>query len=212
MSTVGVLAGAICGATIYAAFYLAGLAVLGSALALSIIASRINSSRSQLTPDDDGSRGAANIVANCGVGTAAALVELANVGVSTELTALCCVTAIAAGASDTVASEIGKAFGRTPRAFPTWQRVPSGTPGAISVVGTLAGLAAAAAIGAPASVLWLIDWPALLVVIIASTTGAFVESTLATAFDGGGELANHALNAVNTTTAAAVALIWMIYG
>ena len=211
MSAAGAIAGIACGAMVYAAFYLAGLAVLGVALALSIVASRINSSRGPHTSDDDGSRGAANIVANCGVGTAAALAELANLGISTELTALCCVTAIAAGASDTVASEIGKAFGRTPRAFPTWRRVPPGTPGAISIVGTVSGLAAAVVIAGPAPALWLLGWPDLLIVAVASTVGAFVESTLATAFERGGELTNHLLNVVNTATAAAVALIWAVY-
>ena len=211
MSTAGALVGIACGAAIYAAFYLAGLFVLGTALLLSIIASRINSSRGPRIPDDDGSRGAANIVANCGVGTAAALVEIANLGVSTELTALCCVTGIAAGASDTVASELGKAFGGTPRSFPTWRRVAPGTPGAISIVGTVSGIAAAALIAAPAPSLWLLGWGDIIIVTAASTVGAFVESTLATAFERGGEVTNHVLNVSNTAVAAAAALLWAIY-
>ena len=65
--------------------------------------------------------------------------------------ALVMVTAIAAGASDTVASEIGKAWGGQPRSFPTFRAAPPGTPGAVSVVGTIAGIAAAALIAALAA-------------------------------------------------------------
>ena len=42
--------------------------------------------------------------------------------------------------SDTVASEIGKAWGRRTWLVPTLRRVPPGTSGAISAQGTAAGL------------------------------------------------------------------------
>ena len=49
------------------------------------------------------------------------------------------------------ASEIGKAYGGQPRALPSFRAVPPGTPGAVSIVGTLSGVGAAA----------LIAWPPL---------------------------------------------------
>jgi uncharacterized protein (TIGR00297 family) len=201
-----------CAAAIYAAFYLAGLAVLGAALVGTIAASRTAAARhaADVLPDDD-RRGAANILANCGVATLAAVVELANAGWRAELAAVWCVAAITAGASDTVASEIGKAFGGQPRAFPTWQAVRPGTPGAVSVVGTVAGLTAAALIAAPAAALWLISWNGVLVIVFAATLGAFSESVLATALERRGYIGNHALNLVNTLVAATTAVFTMSY-
>ena len=51
--------------------------------------------------------------------------------------------ALAEATADTVASEIGQAFGGTPRLL-TGRRVAAGTDGAVSVVGSLAGVAGAA--------------------------------------------------------------------
>ena len=116
-----------------------------------------------------------------------------------------CVTAVAAGASDTVASEIGRAFGGTPRAFPTGRAVHAGTPGAVSIIGTMAGIAAAFIIAAPAGMLWLITWSGVAHAVVGSTIGAFVESAVATLYGRDSETTNHVLNAVNTATAAIVA-------
>jgi uncharacterized membrane protein len=57
--------------------------------------------------------------------------------------------------ADTVSSEIGQALGGTPFMLTTLLRVPPGTDGAISLTGTLAGIAAAALIAAtPARPPW----------------------------------------------------------
>ncbi len=52
-----------------------------------------------------------------------------------------CAVAIAAATSDTWATEIGRRSQATPRRLFTWQRVPPGTSGAVSVPGTIGGLA-----------------------------------------------------------------------
>ena len=201
-----------CAAIIYAAFYLAGLAVLGVGLVVTLAASRIHAHRvARRGQPPDAPRGAGNIIANCGIGALAAVLEIANLGVRTEFTALCCVTAIAAGASDTVASEFGKAFGGPPRAFPTGRVVPPGTPGAVSILGSVAGLAAALMIAAPAAMLWLIGWTAVLHAAAGSTIGAFVESTAATLYGRDSEGINHVLNGLNTLTAAVAALLLAVY-
>jgi uncharacterized protein (TIGR00297 family) len=140
------------------------------------------------------------------VGTVAALAEAANLGLRTELMALWFVSAIAAGASDTVASEVGRVFGGPPRTFPTWDRVEPGTPGAVSTVGTIAGLVAAAIIASPAMALWLLPWSALVPILAGSVAGALVESFLATTLERRGRIGNDALNAINTAVAALVAV------
>lgn len=207
----GALAGFACAVAIYIGTYLAGIAVLAVALALTIVSSRLGRRRKKalgIAEDRGGRRGAGNILANCLVGTVGAVLAAFSSGWSGEAGALLMVTGIAAGASDTVASEIGKAFGGNPRAFPSFRAVPPGTPGAVSITGTIAGVVAAAAIAFPAVLLWLLAPERLAIVVLACTAGAFVESALATRFEKDGVLDNNTLNLLNTACAAGLAVWW----
>ena len=58
------------------------------------------------------------------------------------------VAALAEAATDTVASEIGQYRGPDARLITTWERVPAGTDGGITIPGTIAGLAAGLAMAA----------------------------------------------------------------
>jgi uncharacterized protein (TIGR00297 family) len=206
----GAAVGVIFAGVIYAGMYLAGLAVLLVALLLTLASSRAGlqaKTAAGIAEEHGGRRGAPNVIANCLIGTGAAALEAWFYGFGSDLNGALYVAAIAAGASDTVASEIGKAWGGTPRSFPTWRRVPAGTPGAISLAGTAAGVAAAALIAAPAVLLFLIPVRFVLPIVAASMVAAFVESTLATRF-GRRILSTHALNLINTSTAAFVAVLF----
>ena len=63
--------------------------------------------------------------------------------------------------------------------MPTFRRVAPGTPGAMSVEGTAAGLIGAFALGGLGVAFGLIPPGALLAVVAGATIGAFVESALA---------------------------------
>jgi uncharacterized protein (TIGR00297 family) len=207
----GALTGVIFAGVIYASLYLAGLVVLGIALALTLLTSRAGrATKAGIAAAKAGGerRGVGNIVANCVVGTLGAALELFSFDWGLELAAAWFVAGIAAGASDTVASEIGKAWGGTPRSFPTWQRVAPGTPGAVSTLGTLAGVIAAALMTLPAAAMWLIPSTFVIPIVLASTCGAFLESALATRFEADGILDNNTLNFLNTAAAAALAVWW----
>ncbi|HXG87107.1 MAG TPA: DUF92 domain-containing protein [Vicinamibacterales bacterium] len=210
ISTGGAITGVLFASVIYAGLFLAGLTVLGVALAVTIGASRVGARRMARAgvSREHGRRGAGNIIANCVVGTLGALLEIFSFEWGLEILAAWFVAGIAAGASDTVASEIGQAFGGTPRSFPTWTRVPAGTPGAVSILGTVAGIAGATLIAAPAAAMWLLPWEFVLPIVGACTVGAFTESTLATRLEADGILDNHALNFLNTTVSAALAVWW----
>jgi uncharacterized protein (TIGR00297 family) len=208
----GAIAGFVCAVVIYLGEYLAGIVVLGVALALTVVSSRLGRERKEtlgIAEERGGSRGPGNILANCVVGTVGALLSAFSTGWSGEVGTVMFVTGIAAGASDTVASEIGKAFGGTPRAFPTFRAVSPGTPGAVSIVGTIAGVVGAALIALPAVMMWLLPPDRVFIVVLACTAGAFVESTLATRFERTGSLDNNTLNLLNTASAAALAVWWV---
>jgi uncharacterized protein (TIGR00297 family) len=117
------------------------------------------------------------------------------------------VAALAAGGSDTAASEIGKAWGRRTYLVPTFRQVQPGTPGAVSVEGTAAGLIGAFGLGALGVAFGLIPPGALLPVIAGATIGAFAESALASTLEGPGVLNNDVLNFLNTAIAAAAAVL-----
>ena len=89
--------------------------------------------------------------------------------------------ALAVAAADTWATEVGT-LGDTPRLVTTGRRVPPGTSGAVSVLGSLAAVAGAACV-AVAALPWLDavhDHPYLLagVVVLGGVGGSFVDSLL----------------------------------
>ena len=114
--------------------------------------------------------------------------------------------ALVAGASDTVASEIGKAWGTRTWAILPPRPVRPGTPGAMSIEGTAAGLVGAAALAASRSASRLVPGSALLPIVAGATPARSVESLLAATLEPPGILNNDALNLINTAIAAYVAV------
>ena len=118
------------------------------------VTSRIGLQRKTLlgiAEERGGRRGAGNALANTGIATAAAALAALSYGSAAALLAMA--AALVAGASDTVASEIGKAWGTRTWAILPPRPVRPGTPGAMSIEGTAAGLASAAALAGLA--VWL---------------------------------------------------------
>ncbi len=118
------------------------------------------------------------------------------------------VTAMITAASDTIASEIGKAFGKTTWTWLPMRRVPAGTSGAVSLEGTLAGVAGALALALLANAIGLISRTAVPVVVVAATLASFAEGALAIRFEKDGWLNNAVLNFLNSAIGAALALLW----
>lgn len=94
-----------------------------------------------------GARGAGNALANVGFAGLAALAHhLDQLDALPTTLAIC--GSLAAALSDTVSSEVGQAFGGRPFHVTKFRRVPWGTDGAVSLMGTAAGALAAAALAA----------------------------------------------------------------
>ncbi len=147
---------------------------------------------------DTGRRGAAHVVANCLVPAALLLLGVRAVGF---------VGAFAAALADTLGTEVGTLFGRRPVSPLSLRPVPPGTPGAVSLAGTAAGLGGAAAIGLAGAGLGLIPSGFVLAAAAAGVLGALAESVVAAA----GKrylfrLDHEFANAFNTFVGAMVAL------
>jgi uncharacterized protein (TIGR00297 family) len=207
VSLSGAIGGALVGSIIYVGAGGRAWVLLFVTFLTASIVSRLGLQRKVMlgiAENRGGRRGAGNALANCGVAALAAIAAAATPYRSQALLAL--TAALTAGGSDTVASEIGKAFGRSTFLVTTFGRVKPGTSGAMSFEGTAAGLVAAFALGAIGLAAGLIPGTALLAVVAGATAGALVESALGATLEGPGILNNDMLNFINTAVAAAVAL------
>ena len=117
------------------------------------------------------------------------------------------VAALGEAAADTVASEIGQAAGRRPRLVTNWQPVPSGTDGAITLIGTLTGALAAALVTVISALAHLVGPHAAEVAGIAAVLGMMADSCLGATIERRGLVGNNLVNFLSTAIAASLALL-----
>ncbi len=117
------------------------------------------------------------------------------------------VASLATKLSDTTASEVGKAYGKSTFLITTLQPVARGTEGAISLEGTLAGIVGGLVISLVAYSLGLITLSGVVICTIAAFVATNLESvigaTLQHQFDW---LTNELVNVINTVIGAVVAI------
>jgi uncharacterized protein (TIGR00297 family) len=207
VSISGAVGGAIVGVIIYAGAGVAAWMLLLLAFILASVTSRLGLTRKTLlgiAEERGGRRGAGNAFANCGVASLAAVAYVTTPYAAAAMLALA--TALTAGGSDTVASEIGKAWGRSTFLVTSLGRVKPGTPGAMSIEGTAAGIVAALTLAVISAGFGLIAANLILAVVVGATVGALVESALGATLEEPGILNNDMLNFINTGVAAVVAI------
>jgi uncharacterized protein (TIGR00297 family) len=88
----------------------------------------------------------------------------------------------------------------------TFRPVPAGTDGAISWIGTGAGLAAALVTGGVAAWLGLVEPRLLWIVLVAGFLGSTADSILGATLEARGLMDNHAVNFSNTLIGALAGL------
>ena len=116
------------------------------------------------------------------------------------LAALCEATA------DTVSSEMGQAFGGTPILLTTLRRVPPGTDGAVSLLGSLAGLLAAALVAAVGLWSMRLSLRPTLIALAGGLIGWLFDSLLGATLERRGWLGNDLVNFSSTLVAVLAAL------
>jgi len=199
----GMITGFIVGVLTFALAGWRGFLVLTAFFVLGSGATRLGLRRKEragIAQEKEGARSARHALANCSVGVYLAF--LVSSTASPELFALAFVCAYATAAFDTVSSEIGRAYGGRPVLITTLRPVPAGTDGAVSWLGTLAGLAAAWLVCALAVSTGFIGGSRTGIVLAAAFVGSTADSVLGATLEARGLMDNEAVNFSNTLVGA----------
>lgn len=160
-----------------------------------------------------GARGPENVWGSALTGTLCALgaYGLATVAPTAPAIALLLlgyVASLSTKLSDTCASEVGKAYGRRTFLITTLRPVPPGTEGAVSLEGTLAGIAGSVAIALVGWAVGLIPAGQVLTCAIAAFIATNLESLIgATLQERYRWLTNELVNIINTSLGAIAAIL-----
>jgi uncharacterized protein (TIGR00297 family) len=195
----GMFAGFMVGVLTFAFASWGGYLILLTFFVLGSASTRIGMRRKQrlgIAQEHRGARSARHALANCGV--AIFLAFLVATVSSPEIFRLAFVCAYATAAFDTVSSEIGRAYGGRPVLVTTFRRVPAGTDGAVSWLGTLAGFVAAAAVHGVAIAAGFLPARFAGVVMVAAFVGSTADSLLGATLERRGLMDNEAVNFSNT--------------
>ena len=176
LATSGAIAGAVVGTTSIAAGWSWGVLLLSlfvSASALSRLGERKKAERIGPAVEKGGERDAGQVLANGGVFALAALGSLL---APSPIWYAMGAGALAASTADTWATEVGTLEGGEPISIISGKRVPPGTSGGITLVGTAAGVCGALFIGAVAA---LASWPVpFTAVALGGIAGGMADSLL----------------------------------
>ncbi|MBZ5704055.1 MAG: DUF92 domain-containing protein [Acidobacteriia bacterium] len=211
VSRTGAVAGAVVCFLLYLGAGPGAFLALVSVFALTWITTHLGYQQKQKlgTAEKREGRTASQVLANLGVAAACAGVYAVS---ARPVFLLAIAAALAEAAADTVSSELGQATSEKARLITTWEEVPAGTDGGISLTGTLCGIAAAAIVSAVCTLSGLVPWRWFAVALTAGVVGMLADSFLGAWLERRHVLNNDAVNFLSTLAAAAVAVAMQFRG
>ena len=201
-----------------------GLTPLVLLFVLTFVATRLGRQRKARGGLAEGRRGrsASQVIANLGMagvasswmGAAALLSCIRGVipdyDAPLQLVGTVVLAALVEATADTVSSEIGQAFGGRPVMLTTMRQAEPGTDGAVSALGSVAGVVAGAMVGLAGMWAVRLRLRDAVIAVVAGVAGLFFDSLLGATVERRGWLGNDLVNFASTLFAAAVALVLMI--
>jgi uncharacterized protein (TIGR00297 family) len=159
----------------------------------------------------EGPRTWKNAVANAGAATLLAVTAFmhGSAEVKTVL-AVAAVGSLAAALSDTLSHDIGELYGGTPRLITTWRRVQPGENGAVSLLGTAVGVAAAFCFSGVGVLCGVLSLHASVAVVVAACVGNVTDSVLGATLERRGWADNDLVNLGAVSSSSVTVLILMI--
>lgn len=155
----------------------------------------------------DGARGPENVWGSALTGAICGLLTVITPETWLPYLTLAYVASFSTKLSDTTSSEIGKAYGKRTFLITTFEPVPPGTEGAVSLEGTLAGLGAAWLISFFGWGLGLVSWWGVGLCVLAALIANYVESLIGAKWQENYPwLTNEVVNGINTTVGAMLAV------
>ena len=125
-----------------------------------------------------------------------------------------CVAALVEATADTVSSEIGQALGGQPVMITTMRRVEVGTDGAVTVLGSCAGVMGGAVVAIAGGWAMRLHAAAVMVALGAGVCGLFFDSLVGATLERRGWLGNDLVNFASTLFAAGLAGVgcrWLLF-
>ncbi|KEH38557.1 hypothetical protein MtrunA17_Chr2g0314681 [Medicago truncatula] len=159
-----------------------------------------------------GRRGPGSVIGSSAAGCVCAFLTIFGVGGAafSQLWRLGFVASFCTKLSDTVSSEIGKAYGKTTYLVTSFKVVPRGTEGAVSVEGTLAGILASVALAFVSFLLGQIGSHEVIICILAAQFANLGESIIGASFqerEGFRWLNNDIVNIINISMGSIIAVL-----
>ena len=202
----GAIAGTTVAVLIYAGLGLGGFVTLFAVFAIAWLTTRIGYTRKRQLGLAENRRGrnAGQVLANV-----AAAAIFATMAIFYRGFAFAAVAAMAEAAADTASSEVGEPLSAEARMITTLRTVPPGTDGAVSIPGTVAGMAAAVIIAYVAVLTRAMPPFGFWLVAAAGYLGTVVDSLLGATLERAHRLNNNAVNLLSTVAAGLIALALM---
>ncbi|KAL3612334.1 hypothetical protein D5086_003354 [Populus alba] len=218
LSLSGIFAAFLLGTLTWRAFGPSGFLLVASYFIIGTAATKVKMAQKEaqgVAEKRKGRRGPGSVIGSSAAGCVCAFLSIFRVGDEAFLALwrLGFVASFCTKLSDTVSSEIGKAYGKTTYLVTTFKVVPRGTEGAVSAEGTLAGLLASILLASIGCLMGEINVPEVVICVIASQIANVGESIIGAAFqdkEGFQWLNNDAVNVINISMGSILAVLMQL--
>ncbi|KAG5597534.1 hypothetical protein H5410_038766 [Solanum commersonii] len=232
LSLSGIGAAFLLGTLTWRAFGSSGFLLVATYFVIGTAATKVKMSQKEaqgVAEKRKGRRGPGSVIGSSAAGCVCAFLSINGVGgeAFTRLWELAFVASFCTKLSDTVSSEIGKAYGKTTYLVTTFKVVPRGTEGAVSAEGTLAGLLASVLLAfvgylngqvllydltlkSLRSTMVQINIPGAVICVVAAQIANFGESLIGASFqekEGFRWLNNDVVNVINISLGSILAVL-----